>query len=201
MIQSPSTANVGSPLGCAAACADPSNEPQTEPRPTVAQMIDPWWILCTRPRFERNVADQLDRLGIDYFLPTETKWYSRRDRPGERERREVVMFPSYVFANTPDGHAAAQARHVAGVLPVPDQHRLARELAIFEQTIAANVTTSPFPDLVVGREARVKSGPLQGMRGVLIIRNDRRQVFVLVVTTLGAARELEIDPAVLELAD
>ena len=139
-------------------------------------------------------------MGVDLFLPVERRWYHRKDRPGQREMRDAVLFDGYLFVNGDDEtpHVAKSARHVSTIIPVPNQVRLTRELAAFEQAIAVQQPTTIYRQLIVGRQVRVTGGPMQGVEGTLIIRHDRRQVFILEVTILGAAREMEIDPALLE---
>src|ERR1700752_2912052 len=53
-----------------------------------------WYALYTAPRHEKLVADQMNRQGIDCFLPLYRSVRRWKDR---RKELAMVLFPGYVF--------------------------------------------------------------------------------------------------------
>ncbi|HEX7755486.1 MAG TPA: UpxY family transcription antiterminator [Niabella sp.] len=53
-----------------------------------------WYVIYTKNRHERKVAEQLERVGVEYFLPcinAVRQWYDRK------KIISVPLFPSYIF--------------------------------------------------------------------------------------------------------
>jgi transcription antitermination factor NusG len=158
-----------------------------------------WCVLHTKSRQEKAVAECLQALGIEHFLPTVTrcKQYGHRRRTVEHP-----LFPSYVFMR--GGHserlAAYDTQRIATVIPVKDQVRLERELDQIRMAVESGVDVDPYPYLKVGNWVRVRSGPLQGLEGIV---EDRREIqrLVLQVHVLNRAVSLEIDGHLLEPLD
>lgn len=176
------------------------SEPQrpATPAPAVAPAI-PWVLLHTKARQEKAVAEHLDGLGLEGYLPL----IQIRRTYGHRKRESLVpMFPSYVFVR-----CAAESRwrlqdsgRVAQILEIADQRRFIDEMDHIRRAIAADVVFDPHPYLAVGRRVRVRVGPLRGVEGIVELK-PRVDRLVLQVHTLGQATSVEIDAATLEALD
>ncbi len=158
-----------------------------------------WYVVHTHSRQEKALADTMEARGVRSFLPLVrvVRYYGHRRRVTERP-----LFPSYVFlwGTLDETYAAVSTKRVAGVLPVTDQDRLDRELYSIKLALIGEAALDPYPFLSVGRRARVASGPLRGVEGIVQGRPSETRL-VLSVHTLGQAVAAEIDPSLLEPID
>lgn len=161
--------------------------------------LDRWHVLHTRSRQEKALAEVLDAAGIAYFLPSVRKVAYHG---GRKRAVELPLFSSYLFLWGPldAAYFAVSTKRVVRTIPVADQARLDHELAQIRLALAGGAELDPYPFLRRGRVVRVRSGPLQGVEG-LVEERLKRDRLVLQVRTLGRATALEIDASLLEPAD
>lgn len=155
-----------------------------------------WYVLYTKSRQEKALADTLESAAIEYFLPL----YKRVTFYGHRRRVVLApLFPSYLFLRgTPESkYLAIDTKRVARVLDVRDQDRFEHELAQIHMALAGEAKLDPYPFLERGRRVRVKSGPFLGIEGLVDerLREDR---LILIVQMIGHGTSLEIDASLLE---
>jgi transcription antitermination factor NusG len=135
---------------------------------------------------------------IAHFLPLvrQLRYYGRR-----KALLEEPLFPSYVFlrGSLDDVYRIDRTRRVARIIPVADQAKLCWELRNISMALSHDTPLDPYPLLKEGMRVLVKSGPLQGLEGLIQHRAARR--LVLQVEMLGRAVSLEIDGALLEVLD
>ena len=156
-----------------------TNHPRTLPE-LAAEYGEPhWYAVYTRARHEKRVEEQLTRKSVETLLPiyeTVRRWKNGRHRvqfplfPGYafvrialKDRMEVMKVPGIVRLVGFNGKPA----------PLPDQ-----EIEGLRRGLAAGVEVRPHPYLTVGRRVCVVSGPLQGMRGILVRRKSQLRVVV-----------------------
>jgi len=166
---------------------------------SIEQLNGPWWVAHTKSRFEKALAQDLARQNIGYYLPM----VERVSFSGGRKRRAMLpLFTSYLFfcGDVQARQAALATDRVCQVIPVVDRETFVAELLVISQALACNGRLDLYPFAVVGRRCRVKSGPLQGVIGT-IIRRDQQARFVLGVSILGQGALLEIDADLLEPVD
>ncbi|RMD65392.1 MAG: hypothetical protein D6824_02725 [Planctomycetota bacterium] len=155
-----------------------------------------WRVLHTRSRQEKAVAQLLEAAGVEQYLPL-----VRRTRVWGGKRRTVFtpLFPGYVFVRAlpEETYVAVDSGRVVQRLDPPDPATLAWELAQLRRALEQERSFDPYPYLREGRRVRVRSGPLQGLEGLI---DARRRVdrLVLQVQALGRATSLEIDADLLE---
>ncbi len=158
-----------------------------------------WYVLHTKSREEKVVAETLARLHIRHVLPLVRKnaYYGRR-----KVESELPLFPSYVFMHgeLDEVYTADRTRRIANIIHVSDEQRLERELASLELALANANTFDPFPYLAKGVAVVVRSGPLQGVRGLIEDRVKRNRL-ILQVDILGRATSMEVDGALLDVVD
>jgi transcription antitermination factor NusG len=158
-----------------------------------------WYVVHTHARQEKALAETLDARNIRYFLPLVrgVKYYGHRRRVTDRP-----LFSSYVFlwGTLEQTYQAVSTKRVARVLPVPDQDRLEHELVQIRAALLGEAVLDPYPYLSVGRRARVTTGPLRGVEGLVQSRPSETRL-VLGIQTLGQAVAVEIDPSLLEPLD
>jgi transcription antitermination factor NusG len=140
----------------------------------VEAFVQPWWYAAyTRAKHERRVADQLAERGVEHFLP---QYESVRKWKDRKVRLQMPLFPGYVFV-----HLALRER--LRVLQVPgvarlvgfDGHPVAvpeEELTRIREFLERGLRAEPHPYLKAGRHVRVRSGPLEGMEGIVLRRKN-----------------------------
>lgn len=174
----------------------PTRSPWAE---TIRHLPGRWWVAHTKSRFEKAFAWDLVRRRIGHFLPL----VERVTRSGGRKRRVMSpLFPSYVFfcGDEAARHTALTTNRLCQVLPVSSQTKLVTELSAIELVLASQVKLDPHPFAATGRQCRVKSGPFEGLEGVVLYRNDVTRL-VLQVSFLGQGASIEIDTDLLEPAN
>ena len=159
----------------------------------------PWWVIHTRSRHEKVVADALAKADITHYLPlvTRTRTYEKC-----RINVELPLFPGYMFLGG-DHEACAAAwktNRVANILEVKDQKQLRRELAQIYLVMQTGESVDLLQSLRKGRRCRIADGTLAGLEGVIQRRGRHCRMF-LAVTILGQSAVVEVDGALLEPLD
>jgi transcription antitermination factor NusG len=157
-----------------------------------------WRALYTRHHHEKSVAKTLAAKGFTVFLPL----YSAPRR--WKDRTKVVSFPlfsCYVFINGGlDRHldivttAGVHGFVCCGGFPavIPPQ-----EIDGIRQVIERSVKIEPHPFIKCGDHVRVKTGPLEGIEGILV-RKKKFSRLVLTVELLGKSAAVEVDVSIVE---
>lgn len=158
-----------------------------------------WFVLHTKSRQEKALAKSLDAIGVVYFLPMVTKACFH----GKRKLTvDAPLFPSYVFlrGELDDAYTADRTKRIARVIRVADQERMDRELWNIYLALIHQAPLDPYPYLKKGIWVEVRSGPFQGMQGIIEDRWKHDRI-ILQVETLGRALSVEVDGALLEPLD
>lgn len=170
----------------------------TAPMPGESPAPD-WYALYTAPRHEKMIAEQIHRRGITCFLPLYRSMRRWKDR---RKELNLVLFPGYVFLQI-----APQNR--LQVLQLPGAVRLVSfngqpaplrgdEIETLRQHLSAEGRIEPHPYLRIGRRVRVRSGPFQGLEGIIQRTKDRCRV-IFSIDLLMRSVAVEVDGADVEL--
>jgi transcription elongation factor/antiterminator RfaH len=140
-----------------------------------------WYAVRTRSRHEKLVARQLEKQGIQAFLPVVTKTNQWSDR---RKQVEEPLFSGYAFVrldhSSVDRVRVLQTQGVVnfvGVqgsgIPIPDQ-----EIDNISTLLASKVSYQERPYLHVGQRVKVVGGALDGLEGILTAENTDRSVVI-----------------------
>ncbi|MEK6797506.1 MAG: transcription termination/antitermination NusG family protein [Planctomycetota bacterium] len=166
---------------------------------SIDSFVGVWSVLHTRARNEKAVAAELERAGVQHFLPLVRH---RRTYGGKVRRVEIPLFPGYVFLCGDDSSrlAALKTNRVANVLEVADQAQLQADLLQIYRVVHSDEPVDLYPRLKRGARCRVHSGTLAGLEGVVVRRRGPWRVYVA-VEFLGQCAELEIDSAILEVVE
>lgn len=158
-----------------------------------------WWLVHTRPRSEKALASDLDRLGISYCLPLAR---TRRRIGGRTTESVVPLFPGYLFlrGGNEERCATMHTKRAANVIKVVDQQGLEADLSQVARVTESEEPVDLYPGIRRGRQCVVVRGPLKGLEGVVVRRRDVCRVYVA-VDVLGQSAEVEIDVSMLELID
>jgi transcription antitermination factor NusG len=169
--------------------------------PVFAVLGPAWYAVHTRSNFEKRIVLDLERKGIQTFLPAFHEIHRWKDR---KKEVEIPYFPGYVFARIEDipEQRLAILRTIGTVRilgngseiePIPNL-----EIDRLQRLVQSNLAACVHPLLKEGSQVRVKSGPLHGVEGLLVqFKNQNR--LILSVNLLARSVATEIDLCDVEL--
>ncbi len=157
-----------------------------------------WYAAQTCANHEKRVLEQLSQRAVEAYLPLYESVRRWKDR---RMRLKLPLFPGYVFV-----HLALRDR--LQVLQTPSVVRLVgfggqpvalpdQEIDSLRQGLTRDMRVEPHPYLKVGHRVRVRTGPLQGLEGILV-RKKNISRFVISLDLIMRSLAVEIDGAELE---
>jgi transcription antitermination factor NusG len=159
-----------------------------------------WFAAYTSPRHEKHVSQQMQRRGIQNYLPLYKSIRRWKDR---RKELELPIFPGYLFVRMALRERVSVLQ-VPGVVqlvsfqgrptPLPDA-----EIEMLQRQLSQNGRLQPHPFLTVGRRVRVTSGPMTGIEGILARKKDKFRV-VLSIELIQRSVAVEIDLSDIEPA-
>lgn len=140
-----------------------------------------WYAVQTLARHEKKIAEELERRGIDAYLPVVTETHSWSDR---RKKVEVPLFSCYAFVRivrTPE--ARLGVLKVNGVVNFVGDNRLGEpipddQIEDVRTLLASDVAFSEHTFLSVGQRVRIRGGALDGMEGILTAVNGSRRLVI-----------------------
>lgn len=151
-----------------------------------------WHALHTRHQHEKPIARILSDKGFEVFLPLYGAVHRWQDR---NKQLWLPLFPSYVFVR---GGLDQQLQIITtpGVLTIvgwagrPAIIHQAEINAVL-QMIDSSFQVEPYPYLGCGDRVRIKSGPLQGLEGVLVRKKTQFRLIVS-MEMLGRSPQLKL---------
>ena len=164
------------------------------------KLVDAWYVLHTKSRFENVVHEGLLKKNLDVFLPKIKVQSKRRDR---RLMIMVPLFPGYLFFRTdlnPHRHleivkTVGAVRLIGtkqGPVPVPDD-----TIASLEIMISTELPVATGSRLQKGDRVMVISGPFAGVTGTFVRYRGKRRV-VVNIEALGQYAGVEVDDSDVE---
>lgn len=157
-----------------------------------------WYALYTCPCHEKRVAEHLAVRRIERFLPLYR--LARRWKDGRTVTRDMPLFPSYLFVHASRADRAS-ILGTPGVLAIVGTTQGATPLPGDEiESLRCGVhlhNAIPHPFLNVGERARIRSGALAGMQGI-VVRHKNSARIVLTIELIMKSFAVEIDIADLE---
>ena len=158
-----------------------------------------WWhALYTRHQHENVVAQALSGKGFEVFLPQYRTVHRWKDR-----QKEILLplFPNYVFIR-------GGLDRMLSIVTTPGVHSLvswggrpadipSEEIEAVRRLVESPLRVEPHPFLKCGDLVRIKSGPLEGIEGILV-RKTRGYRLVLSVEMLSKSAAVEVDVSMVE---
>jgi transcription antitermination factor NusG len=160
-----------------------------------------WYAVYTSANHEKRVTQQLSQRSIEHLLPLYDSIRRWKDR---RVHLQMPLFPGYVFVRF-------ALRDRLQVLQIPSVVRLVsfgghpaplqeEDIRAIQNCLSHGNRVEPYPYLQVGRRARVKSGPLEGLEGIILRRKNKTRFilsFELIMRSVAVEiEETELAPAV-----
>lgn len=175
------------------------------------------WYVAKSARLSLPYRDELDRSGLEYFLPTR---FVLQNIGGKRMRVERPVIFNFIFIRGTVFQVKEFCRSQQGIymvyrhqskddMPADDSNRLLtvgdREMQMFAQTVGEYVSDVPFirpseVDLSKGDHVRIMDGPFAGVEGILISQQGKDGGRVLVsISNIISVPTLEIRPEFLQV--
>lgn len=155
--------------------------------------IPRWYAAYTSANREKRVSEQLTVRGVEHFLPL---YESARRWKDRRVKLQLPLLPGYVFVRVAliDRMRVLEASGVARLVafngrPCAVPHE---EVEAIRNCLGGGYNIEPHPYLQVGRRARVRSGPLQGMEGIILRRKSKRFVLSFELLMRSVAAEIDV---------
>ncbi|MGD0458187.1 MAG: UpxY family transcription antiterminator [Terriglobia bacterium] len=157
-----------------------------------------WYALYTRHQCEKIVSQALSAKGFDAFLPQYRAIHRWKDR---RKELLLPLFPNYVFIR-------GGLDRMLSILTTPGVHSLVawagrpadipqEEIDAVRRLVDSSLRIEPHPFLKCGDWVRIKSGPLEGIQGILVRKKSAFRL-VLSVEMLARSASAEVDISVVE---
>ena len=147
------------------------------------------------------MAEHLHRLGVESYLAlyTATRQWNQR-----RAQVELPLFPGYVFVRIPLAErlrvlSAPGVAYLVGArgepIPLADE-----EIEPLRDCLARKLPAEPIAYLSAGSRVRVVAGPLSGLEG-MIVRRENATRFVVSIDLIMRAIAINVDGLDLELIE
>jgi len=161
----------------------------------VGSPIEPkWFAVYTTSRHEKRVAQHLTLREIEHYLPlykSQRKWSD-----GSRVTLDLPLFPGYLFVHIKRTDRA-RVLGVPGTLavvggpgrepaPLPDAAIDALRTGLHLRNV------EPHPLLTIGQRARIRSGALAGMAGIVVRKKNSCRV-ILTLEHIQRSIAVEVD--------
>ena len=154
-----------------------------------------WFALWTRSRHEQAVREQLQQKQIEAFLPTVTRWSRWKDR---KKKIDWPLFPGYCFArfSARDRLPILKCTGVVNIVSIEGEPAAIpqHEIDSIRHLVESDLAYDPCPMIREGMLVEVIHGPLKGVTGRLMRKNEKARL-VLSVDLIGQAVSVEVDAA------
>jgi transcription antitermination factor NusG len=155
-----------------------------------------WFAVYTSSRHEKRVAQHLAQRDIEHYLPLYRS--ARKWADGSKVTLDLPLFPGYLFVHIRrtervrvlevPGAVAVVGGSGREPIPMPDEAIESLRTGLHLRTV------EPHPLLMVGQRARIRSGALAGMEGIVVRKkNSLRMVLTLEYIQRSIAVEVSAD--------
>ena len=151
-----------------------------------------WYVVYTKPKWEKKVAEQLNEKGIECYCPLLTKVRQWSDR---KKKVEVPLFNSYVFVHLEesDRNSVFLSSGVVRYLFWLGKPAIVRdtEIEIIKSWLTgSNSASVSVVSYQVGDRIKVASGPFSNQEA--IVQEVNKTQYVLVLESLGCVLKMNI---------
>lgn len=151
-----------------------------------------WYVVYTKPKWEKKVAVQLNKIGVNCYCPTITKTIQWSDR---KKKQEVVLFNHYVFVQVEEKmrNLVFQSPGAIRYLYWLGKHAIVKDEeinTIKEWLTKKDITTISVSKYEIGETILIENGPFSNQNA--IIKEITNTHYVLVLKTLGCILKMKI---------
>ena len=150
-----------------------------------------WYVLYTKPKWEKKVAERLIQMGVECYCPVITKVKEWSDR---KKKVEMPLFNSYVFVNLKDTdrNSVFQIAGVVRYLFWLGKPAIVRdeEINIIKKSLAAtNISDISVTSIQVGDRIKLESGAFSNQDA--IVQEVSNTHYILVLESLGCVLKIK----------
>ncbi|MDD3723323.1 MAG: UpxY family transcription antiterminator [Lutibacter sp.] len=143
-----------------------------------------WYVIYTKPKWEKKVADQLEKTGIEVYCPMVTQIKQWSDR---KKKVETPLIPSYVFVNIEEKNRN-NVFAISGVVRYLfwlGKPAIVREIEILalKESLKGILSSVEISEYKTGDTISIPEGPFKGKEG--IIKQVGKNRLQLVLKELG----------------
>ncbi|SNR49603.1 UpxY family transcription antiterminator [Flavobacterium sp. ov086] len=150
-----------------------------------------WYVVYTKPRWEKKVADKLNQIGIECYCPLITQVKQWSDR---KKKIEVPLFNSYVFVQLADTDRNSVFQ-VAGV--VRYLFWLGKPAIVRDEEINSIKASLEVPNIIdisvtsiqVGDRIKIEAGAFSNQDA--IVQEVSNTHYILVLESLGCVLKIK----------
>jgi len=155
-----------------------------------------WYVIYTRSRAEKKVSAELEKRGIESYLPLEKTIRQWSDR---KKKVKVPLFSCYVFVHIPwsDYLKVLQTPYVAGFVrfnkapAIVSEQQIKSIHIITEGMVPVEKTTKDFQ---TGETITITYGNLKGLQGILIEKKGKKKLLIQ-IESINQNLLVDIHPA------
>ena len=150
-----------------------------------------WYVVYTKPKWERKVAEQLEKIGIECYCPLITVVRQWSDR---KKKIEIPLFNSYVFVHLAESdrnlvfNSAGAVRYLFWLgkpaIVKEEEIDVIKKWLHNPDTYDVSLTT-----VQVGDSIEVESGPFSKQQA--IVQEVNKTHYILVLETLGCVLKMK----------
>lgn len=150
-----------------------------------------WYVLYTKPKWEKKVAERLTQIGVECYCPTFTKEQQWSDR---KKKIEVPLFNSYVFVQLSD-----MDRNIVFTVPGVIRYLfwLGKPAVVRDEEIniiktslkAVDVIDISVSSIQVGDRIKLESGAFSNQDA--IVQEVSKTHYILVLESLGCVLKVK----------
>lgn len=150
-----------------------------------------WYVVYTKPKWEKKVAEKLQQIGIESYCPLVTQVKQWSDR---KKKVEVPLFNSYVFVQLADNdrNTVFQVAGIVRYLFWLGKPAIVRdeEIDIIKRNLkASNVSEISVTAMQVGDRIKLDSGVFSNQDA--IVQEVSNTHYILVLESLGCVLKIK----------
>lgn len=150
-----------------------------------------WYVVYTKPKWEKKVAEKLAEAGIECYCPLITQIKQWSDR---KKAVEVLLFNSYVFVQLEDGNrnAVFQVSGVVRYLFWLGKPAIVKdgEIEIIKTSLKApNISDISVTSIQVGDRIKLETGAFSNQDAV--VQEISNTYYTLVLESLGCVLKIK----------
>lgn len=150
-----------------------------------------WYVVYTKPKWEKKVADRLNQIGIECYCPLITQMKQWSDR---KKKVEVPLFNSYVFVQLADieRNSVFQVSGVVRYLFWLGKPAIVRDEeidSIKTSLKAPNISDISVTSIQVGDRIKIEAGAFSNQDA--IVQEVSNTHYILVLESLGCVLKIK----------